>query len=599
MKYLSFVTVFCLLSVVAYTQTPTAIFIKKVNPNAAFKNVSNRAWWKEDVVYQMYPRSFKDSNGDGIGDLKGIISELDYIKDLGINTVWLNPIYSSPNFDNGYDVSDYQNIMKDFGTMDDFNLLLKGLHQRGIKLVMDLVVNHTSWQHNWFKQSRSSRNNPYRNYYHWWPAEKGKPTPRWSFFDVNNDAWMYDKQTNAYYLHYFAHQQPDLNWENPRVRQEVYKIMRFWLNKGVDGFRMDAFQYISKDTTFPKFPDGYQKNAQKYYGNGPHLHAYLKEMNREVLSKYNMMTVAEGAGTSPQDAMKFVDPARHELNMAYHFEGMNVGLLPDAPYATPDAKGYSLPQFKKVYTLWDQGFEQKGWGTIYLGNHDQPRMVSRWGNDDRQYREASSKLLSTFLLSMRGTVYYYAGDELGMTNIRFNNIKDYRDIGTINQYLHQKETGGDLPKYLEVQKLISRDNGRTPFQWNSQKNAGFSTGMPWLKVNPNYTLVNAENENKDPNSILNYFRKMVELHKSSPALVYGKYQVYDINNPSVYAYTRIQDKDQMLILLNFSNKPVVYQISSSIVYKSLKQKINNYPYAKINDHTITMMPWQAVIYQLL
>ena len=360
----------------------------KLNDNAAFADIKDRAWWKEAIVYQIYPRSFKDSDGDGVGDLKGIISKLDYLKNLGIDAIWLNPIYSSPNDDNGYDISDYRNIMKEFGTMDDFNALLKGMHERGIKLVMDLVVNHSSDEHKWFQESRKSRDNPYRNYYHWWPAEKGKPTYRWSFFDVNSEAWRYDSLTNAYYLHYFSKKQPDLNWENPKLRQEVYDIMKFWLDKGIDGFRMDAFQFASKDTSWPALPKGYENDIIRYYGNGPHLHDYLQEMNREVYSKYDVMSVAEGAGKSPEDAMKFVDPARKELNIAYHFESVDIGKR---------LSDLGLVNYKKIFSKYDSAFKDKGWLAIFMANHDQPRMVSKFGNDSPEFRAASSKLLSTFV----------------------------------------------------------------------------------------------------------------------------------------------------------------------------------------------------------
>ena len=331
-------------------------------------SVAGRKWWKEAIVYQIYPRSFKDGDGDGIGDLKGIISKLDYIKSLGINTVWLNPIYSSPNDDNGYDVSDYRNIMKDFGTMADFDSLLTGMHERGIKLVMDLVVNHSSDEHEWFKQSRSSRTNPYRNYYHWWNAERGNPAYRYSLFDINHDAWMYDSTTNAYYLHYFSRKQPDLNWENPKVRSEVYDMMKFWADKGIDGFRLDAFQFAAKDTTFPAFPKGFEKNFSLYYAMQKNLHSYLQEMNKEVFSKYDVMSVAEGAGNSFADAHDMVDSNRHELNMAYAFDGVDI--------AKPE--GYSLLHFKEVFTRWDSAFANNGWLSIFLANHDQARLVSRY-----------------------------------------------------------------------------------------------------------------------------------------------------------------------------------------------------------------------------
>ncbi|MDB5150492.1 MAG: alpha,alpha-phosphotrehalase, partial [Mucilaginibacter sp.] len=395
----------------------------------------NRKWWKEAVVYQVYPRSFKDNDGDGIGDLKGIISKLDYIKSLGVDVVWLNPIYSSPNDDNGYDVSDYRNIMKDFGTMDDFDALLKGMHARGLKLVMDLVVNHSSDEHEWFKQSRSSRNNPYREYYHWWNAEKGKPPYRYSLFDVNHDAWRYDSLTNAYYLHYFSRKQPDLNWENPKLRNEVYGIMKFWADKGIDGFRLDAFQFAAKDTTFPAFPKGFEKNFTQYYGMQGNLHGYLQEMDREVLSKYNVMSVAEGAGNTFEDAHNLVDADRNELNMAYAFEGVDI--------AKPE--GYSIIHLKQVFTKWDSAFAAKGWLSIFLANHDQARLVSRFGNDSPEFRAVSSKMLTTFLMTMRGTPYYYNGDELGMTNAGFTTIDDYRDVQTLNEYQRQKNIGADLP----------------------------------------------------------------------------------------------------------------------------------------------------------
>ena len=335
------------------------------------KDSSYKKWWKEAIVYQLYPRSFKDSDGDGIGDIKGIISKLDYIKNLGVTAVWLNPIYSSPNDDNGYDVSDYRNIMKGFGTMEDFDALLKGMHERNIKLVMDIVVNHSSDEHEWFKQSRSSRTSPYREYYHWWNAERGKPPYRYSLFDVNHDAWKYDSLTNAYYLHYFSRKQPDLNWENPKLRQEIYEMMKFWADKGVDGFRLDAFQFAAKDTTWPAFPKDFENDFVQYYAMGPHIHDYLKEMNTEVFSKYNVMSVAEGAGRDFKDAHELVDANREELNMAYAFEAVDIA----------KQEGYSVLKLKQVFTKWDSAFANEGWLSIFLSNHDQARIVTRFGND--------------------------------------------------------------------------------------------------------------------------------------------------------------------------------------------------------------------------
>nr|WP_315182203.1 alpha-glucosidase [uncultured Flavobacterium sp.] len=549
------------------------------------KNIDKK-WWKEATVYQIYPRSFKDSDGDGVGDLKGIISKLDYIKSLGIDAVWLNPIYTSPNDDNGYDISDYREIMKDFGTMEDFDLLLKEMHKRDIKLIMDLVVNHSSDEHEWFKQSRSSRDNKYRDYYHWWPAEKGKPTYRWSFFDVNSEAWKYDAQTDAYYLHYFSQKQPDLNWENPKVRQEVYDIMRFWLNKGIDGFRMDAFQFASKDTTWPELPKGYEKNIIKYYGVGPHLHDYLQEMNREVFSKYDIMTVSEGAGSSPEDAIQFVDPDRKELDMAYHFESVDIG---------NHVKDFGLAKYKQIFSRYDETFKEKGWLSIFLANHDQPRMVSKFGNDTAEFRELSSKMLSTFVMTMRGTPYYYYGDELGMVNIRFNDINDYNDVETRNKYTQIKNAGGDLDAYMENRKQTSRENGRTPFQWDTTENAGFTTGKPWLKVNSNHNIINAEAQEKDPNSVLNYFRQLVQLRKQNLTLVYGAYTLLDKDNPDVFAYTRELDGKKLLILLNFSEKNTAYTLPIS----TAKSKIilDNYSNTKKIKKN-TLRPYEAVILEL-
>ncbi|MBS1668852.1 MAG: alpha-glucosidase [Bacteroidetes bacterium] len=555
-------------------------------------SIPGRKWWKEAVVYQVYPRSFKDADGDGVGDLKGIFSKLDYIKSLGVDVVWLNPIFSSPNADNGYDISDYKGIMKEFGTMADFDALLKGMHERGIKMVLDLVANHSSDQHEWFKQSKSSRENPYRDYYHWWPAEKGKPAHRWSFFDVNGDAWKFDPTTNAYYLHYFSDKQPDLNWENPKLRKEMYDMMSFWFDKGIDGFRMDVIPFISKDTSFPELPKQYNGDMVAYYANGPHLHEYLKEMNKEVLSKHDVMSVAEGIGVNTASAHDFVDSDRNELNMLYHFEGVSYGYVP-GKFKTPVPGGYQLVGFKEIYSRWDSTFAEKGWGTIYLGNHDQPRMVTRWGNDAPEWRALSSKMLTTFLLTMRATPYYYFGDELGMNNIKFDRIEDYKDIESINNYALAKSRGEDLHAFIEAQKISARDNGRTPFQWDSSMNAGFTTGTPWLKVNPNYKTVNVAAEEKDPNSCLHYFRRMVKLRKSNLVLVYGKYQLLDKENPNVYAYTRELNGKKLLVLLNFSSKPA--SVNTGIDISKAKLLIYNYSSPSTNA---TLQPYEAAVYEL-
>ncbi|MEP6926329.1 MAG: alpha-glucosidase [Ginsengibacter sp.] len=568
---------------------------------ASAQNNNNRKWWKEAVVYQIYPRSFKDTDGDGVGDLKGVISKLDYIKSLGIDVVWLNPIFGSPNDDNGYDISDYEGIMKEFGTMKDFDALLKGMHERKIKMVLDLVVNHSSDEHKWFQESKKSRDNPYRDYYHWWPAEKGKPAFRQSFFDVNGEAWKYDSLTNAYYLHYFSRKQPDLNWEHPKLREEIFSMMKFWFDKGVDGFRMDVIPFISKDTAFPLITqkildEKYHGAWDYYYGHGPHVHEYLKQMNKEVLSKYDIMTVAEGAGSNSDDALLFVDEDRHELNMLYHFEGVSLGYLPNE-FKQMDPNGYSLIEFKKIYSKWDSVFAKKGWGSIYLGNHDQPRMLTRWGNDAPEFREASSKLLTTFLLSMRATPYYFAGDEIGMSNIKFDKIEDYRDIESINYYKKLQLEGGDLNHFLQGQKISARDNSRTPFQWNNTVNAGFTKATPWLKVNSNYKFINVSAEEKDPNSTLNYFRKMVKLRKSLPELVYGSYKLLDKSNKQVYAYTRTLDKKKVLVVLNFSKTTTTFDMPKNIGTAG-QVLINNLKEIIMQERALKLQPYQAVVIRL-
>ncbi|MGI4833424.1 MAG: glycoside hydrolase family 13 protein [Janthinobacterium lividum] len=541
-------------------------------------------WWKETVVYQLYPRSFQDSNGDGIGDLKGIASRLDYLKSLGIGTVWLNPIYGSPNDDNGYDISDYRAIMTDFGTMADFDALLKGMHARGIKLVMDLVVNHSSDEHAWFKSARASRTSPYRTYYYWWPAEKGPPPARYSTFDVKHNAWQYDAATKSYYLHYFSKKQPDLNWNNPKLRQEVYDIMRFWADKGIDGFRMDAFQFVAKDPTFPPMPGLTESNYTNAYNHGPHLHDYLQEMNREVLSHYSLMTVAEGAGRNPQEAMLFVAPERHELNMTYHFDAGGV-LKKDGTY--------QLSDLKRVFTSWEKEFATKGWQSIYLGSHDQARIVSRFGDDRPQFRAPSAKLLNTFLLSMHGTPYCYYGDELGMTNSNFTRMADYRDVAARNGYQLLKSQKGDTAAYLKSLAHFSRDNGRTPFQWSDAKNAGFTTGTPWLKVSPNYLTVSEAAENKDPQSVLNHFRRAVAMRQQRKVLVYGQYELLDKDNPHIWAYTRAQGSERALVVLNFSADKQSWPLPAGMTVAG-QPWLNNYP-AFTAGPTLALQPWQALV----
>ena len=556
----------------------------------------HRAWWKAVVVYQVYPRSFEDSDGDGVGDIRGITARLDYIKSLGVDVVWLNPVYQSPNDDNGYDISDYRAIMPQMGSMADFDSMLAGMHRRGIKLVMDLVVNHTSDQHPWFQQSRSGRDNPYRDYYHWWPAERGTPAKRWSFFDEEGSAWRYDSTTRAYYLHYFSRKQPDLKWENPRVRREVYDIMRFWFDKGVDGFRMDVIPFISKDTTFPPLPASYNGDYVSYYAKGPKLHEYLREMNREVLSKYNIMTVGEGGGVKVDDALKFVAEDRHELQTFFQFELVDHWGRRPGNWLYPDSTNRSLPALKGVFTKWDSVFATSGWGTVFLGNHDQSRMVSRYGNDSPRYRITSSKMLLTFLLTMRGTPYVYNGDELGMANIRFSDIADYRDLMTINYYNRLKREGGNLREFLRGQAELSRDNGRTPIQWSADTNAGFTAGVPWIKVNPDYRTINVATEERDTGSVLQYFRRMIRLRKSEPVLVDGKYQLLDRDNREVFAYLRTLGGRTLMVALSFS--PAGGRTAVPAGYTTGRVLMNNVATSPVQSGQLVLQPYQAIVLEL-
>ncbi|WGK63937.1 glycoside hydrolase family 13 protein [Croceiramulus getboli] len=547
---------------------------------------SNRTWWKEGILYQIYPQSYQDTDGDGFGDFQGVIQRQDYVASLGIDMVWMNPFFESPLVDNGYDVADYRAILPRYGTMEDFQEMLDGFHERDIKFVLDVVVNHSSDQHEWFKQSRSSRDNPYRDYYHWWPAEKGEPPYRYSLFDPEG-GWDYDSISNAYYLHTFAEAQPDLNWENPKLRQEVYDIMKFWAEKGVDGFRMDAFQFASKDTTYPDFPKGHEKDFIKWYGMRPQLHDYLKEMYEEVIEPYDVFAVAEGAGSTFQDAHDLVDADRKELQMAYHFESVDMSRTPE---------GYELSEFKETFSKWDSAFAKAGWIAIYLSNHDNSRLVNRFGNPSPQFRTPSTQMLNTFLLSMRGTPYTYYGDEIGMTNIDMPKIEEYVDVDALGKYKTAVAQGQDLDAFMEVLNYSSRENARTPMQWNDSKHAGFTEGTPWKRVNDNYQEINVEVQEQDPNSILNHFRKMTRLRKENPVLVYGDYALLQKEHPDIYAYTRTLDDAKMLVLLNFTDQ------ESSITLAELNSiqgmMINNYDSTTLNGDTATLMPYQAVVYKL-
>lgn len=558
----------------------------------------DRQWWKEGIVYQIYPRSFQDTSGNGIGDLRGIIKRLDYIKSLGVDIIWLNPVYESPNDDNGYDISDYRKIMEEFGTMNDFDELMAGMKARGLRLVMDLVVNHSSDEHQWFQESRKSRENPYRDYYHWWPAEKGVPPKRWSFFDVESNAWKYDETTHAYYLHCFSEKQPDLKWENPKLREEVYEVMRFWFDKGVDGFRMDVISFISKDTDFPELPEKYNGEFIPFYANGPKLHDYLHEMNQQVLSQYDVMTVGEAPGVYIDQALQFVNEDRKELNMFFHFDLMSLDREPGETFMMKK-EPWKLSEFKRIHSDWDAIFSEKGWGSMYLNNHDFPRSVSRWGNDTKAHWHHSATMLQTFLLTMRGTPYFYYGEEIGMTNIRFDQLSDYRDINTINRAETLRQQGGDLSEFIENEKDASRDNARTPMQWDTSEHAGFSSKDPWIKVNANYMEgINVAQQEADTDSVLNYFRRMVQLRKDHLPLIYGDYELLLPENEQVYAYLRSLGSERYLVLLGFSDEKTSVHLTGLQGTRATLLISNDAAEPLVESGTFDMLPYQASVYKL-
>ncbi len=530
--------------------------MEKVNAqNETTPNGYTKKWWKEAVVYQIYPRSFKDSNGDGIGDLKGITSELDYIKGLGVDVIWLSPHFDSPNADNGYDIRDYRKVMTEFGTMADFDELLKGVKQRKMKMILDLVVNHSSDEHVWFAESRKSKDNPYRDYYIWRPAKDGKEPNNWvSFF--SGSAWKKDDATGEYYLHLFSEKQPDFNWENPTVRREVFDLMKFWLDKGADGFRMDVIPFISKDQSFPDYPSNYDGRPEYIYASGPKLHDYLQEMNREVLSKYDVMTVGEAFGVTLEKTPLLVDERRNELNMIFHFDVVRLDRGEAWRW-----KPWTLPDLKAIYGRFDKGLDVHSWHTVFLSNHDNPRAVSHFGEDSPEYRVPSAKALATMLLTLKGTPFIYQGDELGMTNYPFTRIEEFDDIEVKNAWNAEVLTNQvSTDEFIAHMLKTSRDHSRTPMQWDDSPNAGFTTAAakPWLAVNPNYKEINAKQALGDQDSIYNYFREMIEVRKKTPALIYGDYKDLDPQNPVIFAYTRTLGTDRYLVVLNFSKDEVAY-----------------------------------------
>lgn len=560
-----------------------------------------QTWWKESVVYQIYPRSFCDSNGDGIGDLRGIIQKLDYLKELGVSVVWLSPVYKSPNDDNGYDISNYQDIMDEFGTLADWEEMLAEMHCRHIKLVMDLVVNHTSDEHPWFVESRRSKDNPYRDYYIWRPGRDGSEPNNWASF-FGGSAWQYDEATGEYYLHLFSQKQPDLNWENPQVRAEVYAMMTWWLDKGVDGFRMDVINMISKVAGLPDAPvttaNRYQFGGH-YFIHGPRLLEFLGEMKREVLSRYDLLTVGETALATTAHALELTHEESGPLNMVFQFEHMDLDVDRDSALSKWATKPLNLLDLKRVMTRWQKELENGGWNSLYLSNHDQPRPVSRFG-DDGPYRVESAKLLATFLHMLQGTPYVYQGEEIGMTNVKFETIDDYRDIETLNMYREfVTEKGLEPQVVMAMLHAQSRDNARTPMQWDDSPHGGFTTSMPWIKVNPNYTEINVKQALADSNSIFYYYQQLIRLRRENHVIVYGRYDLLLNEHPEIYAFTRTWEEDRLLVVLNFSQNRSVFELPGPITFTGKELLISNYGVDPAEDiHRLALKPFEARVYRL-
>jgi len=549
-------------------------------------------WWKKSVVYQVYPRSYQDSNGDGIGDLPGLTSRLPYIKDLGADVIWLNPIYKSPDKDNGYDISDYRSIQPAYGTMDDFDKMLQEAHTLGLKIVMDLVVNHTSDQNKWFQESKKSKDNPYRDYYIWRDPVDGHEPNNWGSY-FNGSTWKFDETTGQYYLHLFADGQPDLNWENPKVRDEVWNVMRFWLDKGVDGFRMDVINLISKPAGLPdgkKAPDEKYASIGKLVADGPRLNEFLHEMNDKVLSKYDVMTVGEMPDSTPEDAIKYTGLDSHELNMVFQFDHVGLAGNDDPRLGKWSDKKVNLVELKHSLSKWETELNGKGWNSLYWNNHDQPRTVSKFGNDDPKYRVRAAKMLGTTLHMMQGTPYVYEGEDLGMTNVHYTKLSQYEDIESLNSYREfvEDEKIIDKDTMLKYMSARSRDNARTPMQWDENKHSGFTSGEPWFALNPNYKDINARDQIEDKNSVFTYYKKLIQLRHDSDLIVYGDYELLDPEDNEVFAYKRRYNGETLLVISNFTYQELTRDYGQS----QGKQLISNYA----DDKNMELRPYESKVY---
>ncbi|PFA64455.1 glucohydrolase [Bacillus sp. AFS015802] len=551
-----------------------------------------KAWRKEAVGYQIYPRSFQDSNGDGIGDLQGVIQRLDYIKELGIDVIWICPMYKSPNDDNGYDISDYQDIMEDFGTMEDFDQLLKEVHKRDMKLIIDLVLNHTSDEHPWFIESKSSKDNPKRDWYIWRDGVKGKEPNNWESI-FGGSAWEYDEETDQYFLHVFSTKQPDLNWENEEVRDALYDTVNWWLDKGIDGFRIDAISHIKKRPGLPDMPN---PKKEKYVSsfdmhmNQKGIHTFLQEFKDRTYGNYDVMSVGEANGVKADEAELWVGKENGKMDMIFQFE--HLGLW-DAE-TSPDL---DIVELKKVLSRWQKGLEGNGWNALFIENHDKARVVSTWGNDKEYWRESATAMAAMYFL-MQGTPFIYQGQEIGMTNVQFPSIEDYDDVAVKNLYRLKREEGVPHQDIMEIIWASSRDNSRTPMQWTNGKNSGFTSGTPWMKVNPNYKTINVEEQEKDEDSILNFYKKMIQLKKKENVFTYGNYDLLLEKDKQIYAYTRTGEDKSMIVITNLSTKEAVCDLGELKVSSS-NLLLNNYEAENHEELSkLTLKPYEARVYRL-
>ncbi|GGF29140.1 alpha-glucosidase [Halobacillus andaensis] len=548
-----------------------------------------RQWWKEAVAYQIYPRSFMDSNGDGIGDLQGILSKLDYLQDLGIDVIWICPVYPSPNDDNGYDISNFKGIMNEFGTMEDFDELLNEIHKRGMRLIMDLVINHTSDEHPWFIESKSSKDSPYRDFYIWHPGKDGKEPNNWaSIFE--GSAWEYDEETEEYYMHIFSRKQPDLNWENEAVREALYEMVNWWLDKGIDGFRIDAISHIKKAPGLYDLPNPEQKDyvcSFDGHRNQEGIQTYLEELNQQTFSRYDIMTVGEANGVSVEEANEWVGEKDGKFNMIFQFEHTDL-------WGKEGRKSLDIHALKHIFTKWQTALDGSGWNALFLENHDLPRSVSVWGNDEK-YHTASSKCLAAFYFLMQGTPFIYQGQEIGMTNVHFPSIDDYDDVAAKNLYQHEKANGKTHEAVMEAIWHCGRDNSRTPMQWSPEKNAGFTSGTPWIKVNPNYSRLNVEESMARNNSIYHFYKQLIQLRKDHPALVYGSYQLELPDHDQIFAYSRSFEGQTFVVITNLTETDAPFS-EAFVKGRASELCLSNYERAGLEE--AVLQPFEARVYRL-